>query len=539
MNKSLRTAAILFFAVAIGVLGVMFFMQFSAVSAGNIQDMDDPGDINQDLPALGDWVFTVNYSMSNITVINTAHDMVYGPFLEGMIGLPGDTVLDVVVTPDLRTLLISNFGRGEVHFIDIDNPISPTWVMSVSLPFFAEDIAIGYDGHYAFVTDGSFSPMVAAIDLFEPTNIYTLNMGTNYANAVAVAPNGTIVVVDYFNATLSTLFLLEGTKELTVTNSFTYSIGNYLARPVNVGIAPDGETVIVCDAFTSSLAVFRVMDPGSVQFSQVVTGLITSDFITKSTAGVQSIAFNQTGDRAYVPIHGLYDNLGHPIPDRLSVLNIVSPGNVELMAPEVAVLPREPRSDSLFGVDTIVAAKDKIYFGYPSMYPFTITNPIVVVELDGYGAYTLPVGGSYVIPTGIAQAPIDVEMRKFVDRPAAHPGEEVIYQVVLTNHGAGVSQMELLEPLPPGLEFVGPVVIDPPSAGSPGLAPPLLASDLWMRPDDVVTLTFPVRVLAVPDGETILNRVHLESPQIRFSGEAEVPLIVEWFKQYLGVILNQ
>lgn len=135
MNSTIRSAITLFLVIAIGVVGVMFFLQLSAVTAQSIRDVESPGEIMEDHSAVGNWIFTLNMSKSNLMVVNTANNQVLGPYLEGVIGLPNDGVLDMVVTPDHRTLLISNFGQSSIHFVNIENPISPTWVMSVSLPF--------------------------------------------------------------------------------------------------------------------------------------------------------------------------------------------------------------------------------------------------------------------------------------------------------------------------------------------------------------------------------------------------------------------
>ena len=537
MTKRMLRPVILLMIVFLAVTGVMLFIHFSAVSASSVKDPDTPHAPDQTLPATGNWIFTVNFSETNLMVVNTATDLVYGPFLEDELALNGGVPLDLVVLPDYRTLLISNFSQSAVHFINIENPIEPTWMMSVTLPFFAEDIALGNDGRYAFVTDGSSSNVIAAIDLISPTNIYTGDLGMHQAQSVAVGPDGTIVIGGYDSGQIHTVQFFEDTGLLTVTNSYTHEIGDYIGWPANIGIAPDGETVVVCDAFTSTLAVYRITDVGELTFTQAVTGLVVSPEITRTSGAVQSIAFNEVGDRAYVAVQNLRNLDGELVPDVFTTLEVVGPGELRVLHPEAAIVPRNPTTGIFYGVDTTVVAKDKVYQGYQTQN-YTETNYLVGLDLGNYEAYTVAVSGKYDFPTGVAQAPIDVEARGYVDRPAARPGEIVTYTFVLTNHLAGVNDIVVADALPEGVEFVGPVTIDPPDAGVSEAAPPVIAEHVSLTPESVVTVSFPVRVLQLPEDTYVQNHATIYSPEIRFPGFAETTFLAEWFKLILPLAIK-
>jgi len=57
--------------------------------------------------------------------LSTTPATVYGPFLEGQLGNTNGLTLDVAVTPDGQTALISNFGDSSVYRVNISNPTNP------------------------------------------------------------------------------------------------------------------------------------------------------------------------------------------------------------------------------------------------------------------------------------------------------------------------------------------------------------------------------------------------------------------------------
>jgi hypothetical protein len=337
-----------------------------------------------DDPRVDDWVITVNISDATMHVINASKDIVYGPFLEGELGNPNEGLLDIAVTPDGKTALVSNFGGSAVYFVDISNPISPSFVVSVTTPMFAEDIAITPDGRYALVSDGGLSSLIASIDILSPSLVYTANLGMRDAQAVEVAANGTVIAANYLGGTVETL-LISATGELTHTNTYTNLIDGESPWPINVGLAPDGETVIVTYAFTDAVGIYRVIGPGVLTFTGIVTGL---------PGNQQSVAFSLDGRQAFVVSEA-------PTPtDKLSVLDITAPGQVTLSTAGAADLFADV-SGSFFGVDTIAVAAGKAYVGFMSTSNVTRTH-LSVVDLTSFDVYTLPVGA---YPHGVTAIP--------------------------------------------------------------------------------------------------------------------------------------
>jgi hypothetical protein len=432
LSKEHRFGALISLVMAAALLAGGFFLVTRAEQA-----VKSAQAAPADSPVLAEKVIVVNVT-GTVNIIDTATDIVYGPYMSGTLGSPGGGTYDVAVTPDGNTALISNFGDSAVFFVDVSDPFNPTFIVSATLPMFAEDIAISADGRFALVTDGGLSTKIVTLDLISHTLVYTADLGTRYSNAVAVAPNGTVVVADYFLGEISAL-KLEDTGELTYMGSYSYTIGadgvvtpsvglsaqpldvpgrpdqaapeiplgvsavytSTLMHPVNIAIAPDGQTVLVCNVTpywsndTSALfhmGVYLITDPGVLSFSSVVTGL---------SRAVQSLAFSPDGHQAYLSGNGIV-NTNNPYinHDQLMVLDIVGPGDVHLEANNVSDYPRQTASQ-LFGVDTITLANGKLYLGYPTIGGGD--NILRIIKVDDFSVLKRDVSG---IPSGVGVLPV-------------------------------------------------------------------------------------------------------------------------------------
>jgi hypothetical protein len=340
--------------------------------------------VHADAPGTLDWVVTVNYSDTTIHTVNPANNTVYGPFLEGQLG-PPHNLFDIAVTPDGTTALVSSLASRTLYLIDVSDPTTPSLLGSVELPMPAEDIAITKDGRFAVVTDGPFSSLVASVDILFRTLVYTSDLAPSMAQAVDIAPDGTIIVVDYVGGSVATL-VIDASGHMTPVESYTHTYGGELPWPVNVGVAPDGETVIVAYAVTDAVGIYQITAPGILSYTGVVSGL---------PGDQQSMAFGTAGDRAYVVSTT-------PTPaDQLSVLEIAGPGVVSLRTAGAADLLSDV-SGALFGVDVIAVVGSKAFVGQPATYGTTMTPHLAVVDLDDYSVTSLPVGA---YPAGVAIIP--------------------------------------------------------------------------------------------------------------------------------------
>ncbi len=488
---------------------------------------------------LGGWVVVANSTLSDFRMINTVDDTVHGPFLQGELGSDGGVRLDVAVTPDGLTALFSNFGDSAVYLVDISNPLQPSLIASVTLPFFAEDIDISADGQYALVADGGSSPYLASIDIPSATLVDVANLGAAHANGVVVAPDGTVVFPDYIAGGIGATLLTDTgeftyANPLTYTNFYTYSFPNHpithtdTPRPVNVGLAPDGQTLIVCDTVTSTVVIFRIVEPGVLTFTGVVTGLHgIYDFHIDPGGPIypatQAVAF--AGDHAYVSVNRVINADEVNTGDRVAILNIIGPGQVVLEAGGVATTTHQTGSQ-LYGVDTIVAAGEKVYVGYPSMSSDGYYRPVDVVDLADYSVTSLmPLSATVSWPNGVAVAPLHLEASLTVSDPAPVPGQVVTYTAVFSNAGPQITGLTVRDVLPPEVEFVGPVTLDPPDAGVVG-TPPELVTSLVISAYQQITVTFPVRVQLVAPGTVVYNGVEATGPELSSPSGAAAALVV-------------
>jgi uncharacterized repeat protein (TIGR01451 family) len=308
-------------------------------------------------------------------------------------------------------------------------------------------------------------------------------------------------------------------------------------RPVNLGLSPDGQTLIVCDATTTTVGIFRIVSPGVLTFTGVVTGLQGAyDFYVPSSGdpshgAVQSVAFNAAGDKAYAVVNALLTagtTITEPVIEtghRIGVLNITGPGQVSLEAGGVVTLPHKGTSQ-LFGVDVIAIAGNKAYVGYPTLSgaadPETGETNLAVVDLTDYSVTTTMVFTYEVsIPTGVAALPLRLDLHQTVSDPNPGRGQLITYTLTLVNAGPRIAGLTVRDELPAGIDFVGPITLFPPSAGTVGTTPPELVTNLTLAAYQQVTVTFPVRVGALMPGTVFTNTARAESPKLTITAQTE------------------
>ncbi len=515
--------------------------------------------VTADKPGLGQhWVVVANNVKSNFSVVDTTSNKVYGPFLEGQLGSEGGGRFDAAVTPDGRTALISNFGDSTVFLVDLSDPIRPSLITSVTLPFFAEDIDISADGRYALLADGGFTSYLATIDIPAATLVYTADLGTAYANGVVIGPDGTIVVPDYFGGRIHTMILGETGEVINTGNTYTYTYPGvpvtdteYALRPVNLSLSPDGQTLIVCSTTTTTVGIYQVVAPGVLSFKGVVTGLEgTFDYYHAYPedvphGAVQSVAFNAAGDKAYAVLNGLMTpgtTITNPVVDvqKIGVLNITGPGEVSLEAGGVVTLPHHG-SSQLFGVDVIAIAGDKAYVSYPTVSgapdPETGETSLAVVDLTDYSmTTTMVLNYEASIPLGVATVPLHLDLHVAVSDPTPLPGQLVTYTLVLDNVGPQITGITLRDSLSPGVEFAGSITLS--SRGAKVMSTSqseLVITNLTIPAHEQITITFPARVTMMPP-TVVTNVAQADSPQL--STPATAQAVMTFHRVYLPIVLR-
>jgi uncharacterized repeat protein (TIGR01451 family)/CSLREA domain-containing protein len=140
-----------------------------------------------------------------------------------------------------------------------------------------------------------------------------------------------------------------------------------------------------------------------------------------------------------------------------------------------------------------------------------VVPPAVTTDLDGnpriingkvdMGAFE----STYEFPPSLV---------KEVDQATTQPGTRITYTIVAENLKSvePLTDVLIVDDLPAGLTFAGPIMLDPSGAGTIG-TPPELVSDLTLVPGERITVTFPVTVNAdIPAPAIIVNTASLSSP---------------------------
>jgi hypothetical protein len=406
---------------------------------------------------VGESIYTVDLSSNS--------PVVHGPFLSGQLGpldpvthepVYGGGVFDVTQIPETKDVLISNFGYNMIFRVSLVDPTNPVVVGSVEIDFFAEDIAISKDGRLAIVTDGGFSPKAAFIDVQTMTHKSTAHMHEgppydeatppdplpteHYANAVVITPDGkTAIMANYFGSSVvygrinAAQDGFESTHELKLCNTWdpvAKSCGDYLARPVNLSISPDGQTVIVNDAGWGMVSVLRVTGPGQVVagtpfqlwgFPDTYNDYDLYENYTPpaaqghgSAAASQSTSFSPDGRRAYILQNatnsytwdGTQWVADSTVPNKLSWVSIDGPGQASFGGYGVADLYCDSGSQ-LFGVDTLAIDKSGRYAYAANPTLSGSSSSITRVDLSSFATTEISFdmdsdAATHPIPTGIA-----------------------------------------------------------------------------------------------------------------------------------------
>ena len=302
------------------------------------------------------WAIVVNSHSMTISMIeytcpylyfSGVSTKVYGPYLTGSLGSPGNLLLDVATTPDNKYALVSNYGQHKVYRIDISDPTNPILAGALDLGTFApEDIAISPNGQFAVISsDASVNKLVFINPTsFSGYSLYTLTSPNGYANAVDVGKdNSTIILCDYNHSRI-----IYGQVNATHSGLVSESSLPTDDYPINVAISPDGSTALVA-CTGGSVCVFEIAGPGTLKFGvfREVRGFHDSP---------QSIAFSgyMTG-YAYVVCN---DQPGSPT--TLSMLRVNGSGNVSMGKERAATLCGYSGA-AYYGVDVIVVPCPEIY----------------------------------------------------------------------------------------------------------------------------------------------------------------------------------
>lgn len=323
-----------------------------------------------------------NLNTNCIQYIDPSTNTVSTQLLKGELGTYSGGLLDVVITSDGKTAIVSNFGDSMIFFVDISGGFNaaPTLLGYTPLTFFAEDMVITPDDKYVLVTDGDFSFYIGVVDIATRTLVSVRDLGFMEAQAIAITTDGQLVLVaDFWGGAIHS-FRLESNgvlryKETQLVLPFW---------PVNIAISPDGRTAIVVNAYRSVAPVFYIDSQDDLVFKE---------FISLPAHAGQSCIFSSDGTKAYYQTNSLEQGT------QVHILNVTGPGQVSASGTSITIFP--PRGfGGFFGVDTIALDPSENYLYLTNPTDILAVSGIAVIDLTTNTQVSSLQGTGY--PVGIA-----------------------------------------------------------------------------------------------------------------------------------------
>lgn len=346
----------------------------------------------------------------------------------------GPDALDIAVTPDGRTALVTRFYSKSVTFLDLTTT-PPTVMGTTSAPINAEDVHIATtpDG-FAVVTDGTASPgnIIFSMNIATRQVVSTLQLPVQ-AQGITVVPGRGIVLVNDFGAGVVRVVGLAADGVL-IDTGLSVSTGG--SGAINVEVSPDGQLALAANFSSGSIGVLHIAADGTVSLAATVTGI----------ASPQAIAFSPNGSKAYVYA---------PFTPRVSVLNIDAAHNVTNPGTFAALVGNA--GPAYYGVDDIAVSEDGRQVLVHQPNSVTIIDPSTMTVI---GSIPIPndndAGGIAVIPVAF---PIggagDVALFTSASPTSVTAGMNVSYTVIASNTGLSpVTGVVVTDPLPAGTTFV-------------------------------------------------------------------------------------
>lgn len=346
---------------------LMFFLIFSLVS---VVSADEP---------LG--VFA-NLETNSIQFIDPMTNTISDPLLKGQLGNYSGGLLDVVITSDGNTAIVSNFFDARLYFLDISGGFNtePTILGFVWINMFAEDMAITPDDKYVLVTDGGQASNIAIVDVPNRAFVRIKGLGEAGVQSIVIAPDGrNVYAADFWGAYIYRLTLdAEGYMK------FEQTVDVLPHWPTNLAISPDGRTLFVVDAFHLKSPVFSINDRG---------GLILEEYVRMPARNGQSCIFSSDGTKAYLQTNELIRGR------QVHILDVTGPGQVSPSGVSIS-LHRRGDGGGFFGVDTLAIdpSGNYLYVANPSDIGAEAGIFVIDLYLNTIVDYLRTRG----IPTGIA-----------------------------------------------------------------------------------------------------------------------------------------
>ncbi len=137
-------------------------------------------------------------------------------------------------------------------------------------------------------------------------------------------------------------------------------------------------------------------------------------------------------------------------------------------------------------------------------------------------------GTAPIVDMGAYETGYTLEISKTVDDDTPLPAQTITFTIVATNSELDITSGLISDTLPSGLNFVGPITLQPSDAGTVGIVPPTLVSNLALATGDEISVTFPVTVsLGLAAGTQLTNSVAITSNEVTTPVMAAVIVTVQ------------
>ncbi|NCC33393.1 MAG: hypothetical protein EOM24_15445 [Chloroflexia bacterium] len=322
------------------------------------------------------WSGHANIHENTVTTVcyDTNGPRIHGPHLAGALG-DSQSLLDFAVSPDGRFALVSDVHAQAIYRLDLTNPAEPTLAASLTTTFMPLDIAISPDGRWAVVTGGATTQELNFIDLVNNTiAAYTLTTADGYGQAVAIAPDGTVIVTDVANDRL--IYGPVNAARNGLSSELTISAGD---APVNVETGEDG-LVLVVSALSNEVRSYT-LSGGLLNFVNAVTVMRPA-----------AVAITPKGRSAYVISR-------EDTPDQLLEMTIAGGNLISLSGRTATLLTDAPAI--YFGVDPLAVSPDGRFVLAANPDDINASRHLAQVHIETFTTTTIPVDTAYPIGIGI------------------------------------------------------------------------------------------------------------------------------------------
>jgi DNA-binding beta-propeller fold protein YncE len=266
-------------------------------------------------------------------------------------------LIDVAVTPDHKTALVTGFFDKQVTFLDLTTG-PPTVTGSVGVTMLAEDVDIDAAGTFAVVADGNpvgGSRTVSSINIATKQVVNTVTLPFEAEGATFV-PNHPVVFVNSALDDFVSVLNISGNGTLTYQGAI--EVGN---GPINVQPSPNGKFALVPNLLAGTISILRISDENVVTSGGTVFPLVGQTFNSP-----QSIAFNPSGSKAYVATTN----------GQIALLQIAGDGDSLVVTDTGVRITDSNNRTSFFGVDQITVTGNGQYVVAHAPGKVTVIDPV-------------------------------------------------------------------------------------------------------------------------------------------------------------------